>query len=137
MNRVKTNGIPVVLCASLSLHGYICEGIDDRNCTSEEHKAFELLASFLVSGLQGLERPLKSQISSSSRVSTPSPIDGGINQILLDVRESECNRRCSMDNVVKAAFLGFSGQSVFKSAWCSNVGNEGKSYFAFPLRVYF
>jgi hypothetical protein len=88
-----------------------------------------------MSGLEGLERPLKSQISWSSRAVPCSPIDGGINEILLGVLDSECNRRCSMNDVVKAAFVGLSGQSLIESAWYSNIVNEGKFDLAFPLGV--
>jgi hypothetical protein len=42
-----------------------------------------------------------------------------------------------MNDVVKAAFLGLSSQSLIESAWYSNVRNEGKFDFAFPLGVDF
>jgi hypothetical protein len=40
-----------------------------------------------------------------------------------------------MNDVVKAAFVGLSGQSLIESAWYSNIVNEGKFDLAFPLGV--
>ena len=58
------------------------------------------------------------------------PLNGWIDEVFLEIRDTEIDWRCRMDDVIKSVLL--LSEYFVKSMRCDNVLDKGKSDSAFP-----